>query len=102
MGCDRGERNAALPGLFGENVAFERPPAAAGIERRIMRLAKQHREITRAFIPQGLDRGIERDAGIAAAATICAGCNPADAAGAHLSPIPVHLPPKDPDMADQT
>ena len=77
--------------LLGVDLAVERLPAAAGVKRHIVRLAKQQREIGGAFVLQGLDRRIERDAGIAAAAKVRAGQHAADAAGADLAAVPGDL-----------
>src|SRR3954452_6035462 len=87
--------------LFGKKLALIWLPAAAHIERRVMRLAEQHAEIGCALMAQRLDRGIERDAGIAVAAAVGPRRHRADAAGAHFSPIPGHLAPIDADMTDQ-
>ena len=55
-------------------------PAARLIEGEIMRFAEQKRELNGFVVAHGLDGRIERDAGIAAAATIGAGRDAADAA----------------------
>ena len=54
------------------------------------------------MIAQGLDGRTERDAGIAAAATVGAGRNPADAADLKLASIPGDGPEIDTDMTGQT
>src|SRR3982751_6193765 len=99
MGRDRGEGNATLLRLFGIDVALEWPPAAAGIERHIVRLAEQQREIDRALARQRPKGGVERDAGIAAASLVFGGGDPADAADAHGPSVPRHVMAEDPDMA---
>src|SRR6202012_1022295 len=60
---DRRETNAPLR-LLGMDFAVERLPAAPHVERRVVRFAKQQRECGGAFVLQGLDRRVERDAGV--------------------------------------
>src|SRR6266702_7492171 len=76
-------------------------PATRGIERKVVGLAEQYREAHRFIGPHGLDRGIEREAGIAAAAAVLAGHDAADAADVNLAPIPRRGPEVNADMAGQ-
>ena len=78
------------PGCSAVDFTAEGMPAARLIEREIMRLADQQRELTSFVIAHGPDRRIERDAGIAAAAAVLAGRNAADAADVNLAPVPDH------------
>ena len=57
-------------GLLGLDFAGEGMPAARLIECEIVRLAEQQRELDGFVIAHGLDGRTERDAGIAAAATV--------------------------------
>src|SRR4051812_25475140 len=98
MGRGGGEGNTALLGLFGVDVALERPPAAACIERRVVRLAEQQGELDRSFVHERPDRSVERDAGVAAAPRTGGGGAPADAAGAHGPSVPRQFTTDDPDV----
>src|SRR5665647_975718 len=99
IGRDGFETDAAYR-LFAPDLAVERLEAAPHVERGVVRFAEQQCEIGRAFILQGLDGGIERDAGVSLAAAILAGQHPADAAGAHFAPVPFDLAAVDADVAD--
>src|SRR5258708_37102154 len=101
IGRDGFEANPS-PGLLGIDFAVERLPAATHVERRVVRFAKQQREIGGAFILQGLNGRIERNAGVSAAPAVLAGQNAADSAGPKLASIPFDLAAIDADMADDT
>src|SRR5438477_5245667 len=100
MGRNCGEACAPVR-LLGIDLPLERLPAAPLIKRRVVRFAKQQREIDRAFVFQRLHGSLECDAGIPAAPEGFAGRDPADAAGAHLASIPYDVAAKDADMAGE-
>src|SRR6266478_1158232 len=99
MGRNCGEARAPVR-LLGIDLPLERLPAAPLVKRRVVRFAKQQREIDRAFVSQRLHGSLERGAGVAAAPEGFTGRDPADAAGAHLASIPYYGAAKDADMAD--
>src|SRR5437016_13365603 len=94
------EANASLARLLGIDLAVKRLPVARSVEWCARRLAEQQREIDRALVLQGLDRGVERDRGIALPPGFLAGHDPADAAGAQLASVPRDLAAMEPDVAD--
>jgi hypothetical protein len=67
-------------------------PAAGLIEGKIVRLAEQERKPDVFAIAHGLDRRVERDAGIAAAATVRPGRDTADAPDVKFASVPGHVP----------
>src|SRR5260370_26427135 len=76
-------------------------PAARLIKCEIVRFADQQRELDGFMIAHGLDRRVECDAGIAAAATVGAGRDAADATDMKLAPVPGPATEADPDMTAQ-
>src|SRR6267142_5587454 len=94
------EANASLARLLGIDLAVKRLPIARGVERRARRLAEQQCEIDRALVLQGLDRGVQRDRGMAAPPGVLAGHDPADAAGVQLAAVPGDLAAMEPNVAD--
>src|SRR6516165_3998563 len=85
--------------LLDIDVAAKGLPAARLIKFEIVRFAKQKRELRGIVIAHGLNSGVERDAGIAAASAISPGRNPADATDVNASAIPAYAAKENPDMA---
>ena len=85
--------------MLGIDLAGEGVPAALLVEGEIVRLAEQQRELDGFVLAQGLDRGAERNPGIAPSAAILAGRNPADAADGNLASVPNGGAEVDADMA---
>ena len=77
--------------LLGIDFTGKGMPAAGLIEGEIVRLAEQQRKPDVLAIAHGLDRRVERDAGIAAAATVGTGRDTADAADVKFVSVPVTL-----------
>ena len=99
-GAIASKRTRALR-LLGIDLAGERVPAARLVERDIMRFAEQQRELHRFVVAHGLDRGVERQAGIALPPAVLAGRNPADAADLDLAAVPGGVAEVDADMAGE-
>ena len=99
VGRDRLETNAAL-GLIGIDFAVERFPAAAHVKRRVVRFAKQQREMRRSLRPSGSGSPHRARCWHSRGAGVGEGGDAADAAGRHLAPVPCDLAAIDADMAE--
>src|SRR5258706_7885816 len=89
-GRHRLEANSSFR-LLGIAFAVKGTPAAGLIEGKIVRLAEEEGKLDVFAIAHGLDRRVECDAGVAAAATVRAGRDTTDAADVKFASVPGYV-----------
>jgi hypothetical protein len=67
-----------------------------------VRLAEQQRELDRVVVAYGLDRRVQRDAGVTVAPAVFAGHDAADAADVNLASVKGDGPEVNPDVTGET